>query len=326
MNDTLGMGHAFQVNDVRLGTVLTILEDWEAKIELGYANGKVSFKDVYLNYRLGEHAFRLGYQYEPSGYARVGTANYRFMQNATSDNALGDSRKLGISYSYNHTWLNVMAGVYSGGDIQTSGQLDQGYSLAAKVTGRPLMEDKKLVHLAIAPRFSNGKDVVKLAGGVPTTLLNKGDNAFLEASVDQVINQWKLDAECILLCNKWYFQGQYFLSHLNRNAADNFNGKGGYVQAGYLILGDKHNYKAETGMMGNPAPKSLEVLLRYDNVNLNDAGIRGGRLSDITVGMNYFINKYIAAKINYTRMMVGDSSPMGGKDFDLLQARVQLSF
>ena len=68
------------------------------------------------------------------------------------------------------------------------------------------------------------------------------------------------------------------------------------------------------------------LLVRYDYVDLNDAGIVGGQQSDITVGLNYFFNKYIAAKINYTRMMVEDSSPMGKNNFDVLQARIQLSF
>ncbi len=127
MNDTLGFGHAFHVNDIRLGSVVTIGKGWDAKIELGYGNGKVSLKDVYLGYALGEHRFRLGYQYEPFGNARVGTANYRFMQNATADNVFGDSRKLGISYSYDHEWMNIMAGVFSGGDMQGNVKMDQGY-------------------------------------------------------------------------------------------------------------------------------------------------------------------------------------------------------
>lgn len=326
MNDTLGWGNAFQVNDVRLGTVVKIFDNWEAKIELGYADKKISMKDIYVNYKLNSHSFRLGYAYEPWGNARVGTAAFRFMQNATADNALGQGRQLGISYSYNYKWMNVMAGVFSGGDIQTSGQMDQGYSVAAKFIGRPLMKEGRVLHLAIAPRFADDKEVVDFTGGVPTNLVAKKDNGFVDASVDRVINSWKLDAECIFIYDKWYFQGQFLVSHLNRHGVDNFNGKGGYAQAGYLILGEKHNYNESTGMIGNPAPKSLELLLRYDNVNLNDAGIRGGRLSDITVGMNYFINKYIAAKLNYTRMMVGDSSPKGGGDFDLLQARLQVSF
>ena len=325
-NDTIDRGTSFQVNDVRLGTVVRFMDDWEAKIELGYGDSKISLKDIYLNYTYKESSFRLGYHYEPFGYARVGTSNFRFMSQPTADKALGNSRKLGLSYTYNHDWFNFMGGVFSDGDIQKSKQLDQGYALAAKVVGRPLMSDRKLIHIGVAPRFSSGKDKVSFDGGVPTDLLDKEDNSFLKADVNQVINQWRLDFELIMLYEKWYVHGQYLMAHLNRFAADNYNAKGSYVQVGYMILGAKHNYNPETGMIVNPAPKSLELLVRYDNVNLNNGGIYGGRLSDISVGMNYFINKYVAAKINYTRMMVGETSPMGGDDFDLIQARIQLSF
>ena len=142
--------------------------------------------------------------------------------------------------------------------------------------------------------------------------MTKDDNSYVEAKVDQVINQWKLDLEMILLYNKWYFQGQYFLAHLNRFQAGNFNGKGWYGQIGYMLLGAKHNYNAATGMIVNPAPKSLEVVCRNNMIDLNDAGIRGGRLTDISLGMNYFINKYVAAKIKYNHMMVGPRPPPGG--------------
>lgn len=318
--------NSFQVNDIRLGTVIHFLKAWEAKIELGYGDTKITLKDIYLNYEYKNSSFRLGYHFEPFGNARVGTSNYRFITDAVSDKALGNSRKLGISYSYNQKWFNCIGGIFSDGDIQKSKSVNQGYSLAAKMVGRPLIKDKKLIHIGVAPRFNSSEKEVSFSAGAPTDLLAKDNNTFLDARVSQVINQWKLDLETILLYNKWYFQGQYFLSCVNRFAAENYKAKGGYAQCGYMVLGAKHNYNPKTGMIINPAPKSLEVLFRYDNVNLNDAGIRGGRLSDISVGVNYFINKYVAAKVNYTRMMIGHSSPHGKEDFDLLQGRVQFSF
>lgn len=326
MNDTSSLGNAFMVNDLRLGTVVKIYDDWEAKIELGYGNGKVSLKDVYLGYSWKGHVFRLGHQYEPFGYARVGSANYRFMSNDVADRVLGNSRKWGLSYSYDRQYWNVMAGVYSDGDIQSSVKFDQGYVLTAKVIGRPLVDDGRLIHIAVAPRFSDSEDEVSFSGGVPTDLLTSSANNWLDATVDRVKNQWKMDLECIMLYDKWYFQGQYYLVHLNRCCVNDFNGQGGYAQAGYLLLGEKHNYNQVTGMMGNPAPGSLELLVRYGNADLNNASICGGRLSEVTVGMNYFVNKYIAGKINYTRMMVGKTSPRGGDNFDLIQARLQFNF
>lgn len=316
---------SFQVNDVRLGALVRFQEHWEAKIELGYGETKIALKDIYIDYSSGNHSLRLGHYFEPFGNARVGTCNYRFMTNAVSDKTLGNKRKLGLSYSYNQKWLNVMAGVFSEGDIEQSDPLNQGYSLATKVVGRPLMEDKKLIHIGIAPRFNSSSKEVSFNAGAPTDLLSKKDNTLAEVRLDRAINQWKLDLELILLYNKWYFQGQYFRTHLNRSAPQNYNAEGGYVQAGYMILGAKHNYNPQTGMIGNPAPQSLEILARYDQVSLNDRNIRGGGLSDISLGMNYFINKFVVARINYIYVMPDRSALTDRKDFNIFQARVQFS-
>lgn len=322
--DSLTTG--FQVNDIRLGASVRWLNHWEGKIELGYEDSKVTFKDIYLGYALEKHLFRLGYFYEPFGNARVGTASFRFMTNATSDKILGNKRKMGFSYTYNREWMNITAGVFSDGNIEKTKSLNQGYILIAKWVGRPVINDKKLIHIGIAPRFCKNESEITLSGGAPTDLLSKKDNALLELQVNQVINQWKLDGEIILLYNKWYMQGEYLLSHLNRFAASNYNAKGGYIQAGYLILGEKYPYNATTGIVGNPAPGSLETLVRFNQVNLNDAGIQGGRLTDISWGMNYFINKFVAAKFNYTHVTTGKTTLGGKENFDLFQARIQLNF
>jgi phosphate-selective porin OprO/OprP len=79
-------------------------------------------------------------------------------------------------------------------------------------------------------------------------------------------------------------------------------------------------------MVLNPAPGSWEILIRYDGINLNDAGIYGGCFSDVSLGTNYFINKFIAVKFNYTRLMPGKTAIGGDDGFNLFQARMQFSF
>lgn len=325
-NDKTDLGNGFQVNDVRLGTQIRFLENWSAKIELGYGDGKVSMKDVFVGYRFGEHDLQLGHFFEPFGNDRIGSTNFKFMTIASADKTLGNKRKLGISYSYNRTCFNFMGGVFSDGDIDKANALDQGYNLAAKLIGRPWQGDKKMLHLAVAPRFSSRGDQVNFTSGVPTNLLSKENNNFIEARLDQAINQWKMEVEAIFLYNKWYAEGHYLLAHVNRAGLPNYNAEGWYVQGGYMIIGEKQNYDARSGMIKNPAPKSLEVLCRYNRTNLNDGEIVGGKMSDVTVGANYFINKYIVAKINYVRVMVDDSALAGADDFNLMQARLQFSF
>lgn len=325
-NDNGGLGNGFQVNDLRLGTQILFLQDWNVKMELGYGDEKISLKDVYINYKTGEHNIRLGYYHEPFGVDRIGSTNFKFIETSSADKTFGSSRKLGVSYIYNQTYFNFMGGVFSDGNINKANQLNQGYTLSAKFIGRPVIGEGRLLHLAIAPRFSNNSKEIRFNGGVPTSLLSGEDNRFVSATIDRVINQWKMEAELIAIYRKWYVEGHYLMAHVNRAGVENYNGQGGYVQGGYMILGEKQNYNPATGMVANPVPKSLEILCRYNRTNLNDAGIMGGRLSDVSVAMNYFINKYIAARINYVHVMTADNAPAGADDFDLVQARLQFAF
>lgn len=325
-NDNAGLGNGFQINDLRLGTQILFLQDWNVKIELGYGDEKISLKDVYINYKAGEHNIRLGYYHEPFGVDRIGSTNFKFIETSSADKTFGSSRKLGVSYIYNQTYFNFMGGVFSDGNINKANQLNQGYTLSGKFIGRPVAGDGRLLHLAVAPRFSSNSEEIRFNGGVPTSLLSGEDNRFVSATIDRVINQWKMEAELIAIYRKWYVEGHYLIAHVNRSGVENYNGQGGYVQGGYMILGEKQNYNPVTGMVANAAPKSLEILCRYNRTNLNDAGIMGGRLSDVSVAMNYFINKYIAARINYVHVMTSDNAPAGADDFDLVQARLQFAF
>lgn len=325
-NDNAGLGNGFQINDLRLGTQILFLQDWNVKIELGYGDEKISLKDVYINYKAGEHNIRLGYYHEPFGVDRIGSTNFKFIETSSADKTFGSSRKLGVSYIYNQTYFNFMGGVFSDGNINKANQLNQGYTLSGKFIGRPVAGDGRLLHLAVAPRFSSNSEEIRFNGGAPTSLLSGEDNRFVSATIDRVINQWKMEAELIAIYRKWYVEGHYLIAHVNRAGVENYNGQGGYVQGGYMILGEKQNYNPVTGMVANAAPKSLEILCRYNRTNLNDAGIMGGRLSDVSVAMNYFINKYIAARINYVHVMTSDNAPAGADDFDLVQARLQFAF
>ena len=325
-NDKTDLGNGVQINDLRLGTQIRFLQDWNMKLELGYGDEKVSFKDVYLNYQIGEHNIRLGYYHEPFGVDRSGSVSFKFIETSSADKTFGSGRKLGVSYFYDETYFNFMGGVFSDGNINKGNQLNQGYTVSAKFIGRPWVGDGKLLHLAVAPRFGKHKDGVHFSGGVPTTLLSGADNRFVFADVTDAINQWKLELEMIAMYRKWYMEGHYLMAHVNRVGTENYTGQGGYVQAGYLILGEQQNYNSATGMTANPAPKSLEVLCRYNHTNLNDAGINGGRLSDVSVAVNYFVNKYVAARLNYVHVMTGHSAPAGADDFDLIQARLQFAF
>lgn len=75
--------------------------------------------------------------------------------------------------------------------------------------------------------------------------------------------------------------------------------------------------------------KSLEVCSRFNYLTLNDedASIWGGEQKDISIGLNYYINKYIGIKLNYSYLMPGASiKEISRKNFSVFQGRFQFIF
>jgi phosphate-selective porin OprO/OprP len=64
-----------------------------------------------------------------------------------------------------------------------------------------------------------------------------------------------------------------------------------------------------------------EVALRYSHLDLNDDNIRGRELSDITVGLNWYLNSYLRLMFNYIR---ADLDGFG--ETNIFQGRLHLHF
>lgn len=82
-------------------------------------------------------------------------------------------------------------------------------------------------------------------------------------------------------------------------------------------------------MSRRPKGKSLELCSRFNYLTLNDgkAAIWGGEQKDISVGLNYYINKYIGVKLNYSYMMPGANiKEISNQNFSVVQGRFQFIF
>lgn len=96
---------------------------------------------------------------------------------------------------------------------------------------------------------------------------------------------------------------------------------GYYVQASYFLTGEHRAYDRRLGRFARVIPRTSawtvdptsntqkpsvcwgsgawEVAARYSQVSLNDAGISGGRLSDVTLGVNWYLNPNFRIQWNY---------------------------
>ena len=96
-------------------------------------------------------------------------------------------------------------------------------------------------------------------------------------------------------------------------------------------LSSRHRSSHVDRGMASPAPRSLEVVLgcNYTNPSVASAGIYVGITNDATRTFNYYINKYMIARLRYSYTNVRDrrvGDLTAKRHVNLIEARLQIIF
>jgi phosphate-selective porin OprO/OprP len=119
----------------------------------------------------------------------------------------------------------------------------------------------------------------------------------------------------------WTFQSEYLANFLHNASfgaatADTLFYQGAYAQLFYFLTGESDNYSLERGAFDRVKPfanafwvntdggscfnrGAWQVGARYNWLDLNDQGINGGQLHDLTAGLNWFLNPNSKLQFNY---------------------------
>lgn len=319
------------------------------------------FRDVYLQYSgipyWGSHAFdlRIGHFKEPFGLDELtSVTDLLFIENPlldvfmpsrnigaqASDALLGDPKKERL------TWA---LGLFKEtGDIPSSAgsDEDQGWQVTGRVTGLPYYacDGARLIHLGAAYSHRNPDGALLRYGVKPESNLSlyryvnpdalpKGFR-LQDARAEQV-DLYGLELAGIL--GPFTFQSEYVRSGIQTCFGGDLSFDGYYLQAAYLLTGERHLYRHDTGCLDSPEPANpfrlrgedrgwgaWEAAVRYGTVDMTDGPIRGGEHRSLTLGINWYLNNNIRVSANCIRNEV-DHDLYDGR-FDVFQTRFQLEF
>jgi phosphate-selective porin OprO/OprP len=109
---------------------------------------------------------------------------------------------------------------------------------------------------------------------------------------------------------------------------------GVYGQAAYVLTGEQRPYDARAGVFGNPVPAhpfsfrtfrgtgAWEAAARLSHLDLNESYIQGGRETNATLGVNWYLNENVRMALNYVHGEIGRDTYEGA--MDAVQWRMQL--
>jgi phosphate-selective porin OprO and OprP len=203
---------------------------------------------------------------------------------------------------------------------------DGEYDVTGRVTGLPIYENEgeTLVHLGFGAShrdLDNDFDRIRAR-----TLLRNGP-AILHNIVGEVqtlgSSRTQVNPELVAVLGPWTFQSEYqrvwvadATTPITGNGPRTNHGtvqyQAAYAELLYFLTGEHRYYSKKQGVFGRVTPNenctgfgdstdceshsglgAWQVGARYSWLDLDNNGVRGGTIHDVTVGLNWFLNPYV---------------------------------
>jgi phosphate-selective porin OprO/OprP len=293
---------------------------------LGYdASGDGKFLDTFAKYKLGgngNHFIQAGQFKQPNSLEELSsTKNNDFVSKAMATNTFAVARRLGVGYAYGDGNWGVTASMF-GRELTRNRAHGSGYG--ARGFWAPVNDKGNVLHLGLSyVDYDTDADTLRYRVRPDADMSNRLIDTGNLLDTDRI---GTLGAEGMWIHGPVKLQAEYMSSRVSRYGAGSgdFTGTSGYVSGVWNVTGETWGYKAgtpSTSLPDNPAAGMWQLGLRYDTMDLDDAGVLGGKMDTITAGVNWYWRSNFKFMLNYVKA----GSERGGVSDDpgILEARAQ---
>jgi phosphate-selective porin OprO and OprP len=305
---------------------------WEYRVAMDFAlSGRPSFIDVFIALNdvpvLGR--VRVGHFFEPFGLEQYSQNRFiTFLERSLPSEVLAPPRNLGIMA--NNNWAGER-GTWALGLFRTDSDVfgdDSGDNFQSAVTGRVSFlpyysaetEGRDLLHVgaSYSARAAKNDQVrfrarpeIRIGSGEPN-VPSFVDTGTIDANFYQLLN-----LETLWVRGPFSVQSEYQLmpvSTLDRGAV---YFQSWYALASVFLTGENRAYRTKTGVLERIVPYrdfirrdgcgfalgpgAWELAARVSHLDLTNGGIGGGRLTDVTLGVNWYLSPYVRMSANYIK-------------------------
>ncbi len=330
------------IPEVRLGAKLKY-EKWEASIDVSYAYSKIGLRNMWIQYNIDRrNAVRIGNFIHQYGLQSTSSSMKCTMEQPLASSLYTPGLQLGAMFThYDPRWY-----VAASAHVESSALKEvmnaplfnqQGYALLTRTVWRHAPAgSSSFLHIGLSGGFAtpqrrveDGEDIhdgFTMSANFPTKVAQV---KAIGTTVDHSMNLFKFTPEIVAAGGRIAFEGQYFFQQINRrDGLRAYRTQSGYATLRTLLTRSSYAYVSSTAQIARPAPGSLELVADYNYSSLTDrrADIAGGRANSMSLTLNYYINPYITARMNFfhTHTWGMDSAP--GMTLSGIQARLMVLF
>ena len=264
-----------------------------------------------------------------------------------------------------------IVGVANAASLASAPSFNQSFGGIARVAVLPLVGDDTLIHLGahgsrVFKVADTGGPDVALAGRYPVNFQERAElrvdgTRLIATGAINAAHVNTIGAEAIAQKQQFMVQGEYEQITVERlaSALSNPHFSGWYVEGSWVLTGERRKYNTGTFAVDAPTVDhpfdarhgtygAFELAARYSVTNLNynagsfgtatpADGIRGGKQSIVTAGLNWYLNPIVRFMFDYQHVQIDHLSPNAatfltpvgadiGQRYDVISLRSQLAF
>jgi phosphate-selective porin OprO/OprP len=334
-----GLGFANEARRVRLGVSGSMPGGFGYKLEADFAGNSVDLTDAFLTYENRGLTVTAGQHNNFQSLEELSSSNdTSFIERAAFTDAFGFERKVGISAQYGVSDLLFQAGVFTGniGDLNNDENNSVGFDVRA--VAMPKFGDVQ-THFGASYHYSNLGDAVSSARYRQRPAVHFTDTRFIDTgNIGDAESESSYGLEAALISGRFHAAAETHWLKLGRagNLADP-TFFGGSVEAGFFLTDDTRGYKEgvfKGVKVSNPIGKggmgALQVNVRYDRLDLTDAGFVGGTQDAYQASLIWTPIDYVRFLLSYSKLDYSNAAILaagsGDYNVDAFAGRFQISF
>ena len=332
----LGIGTEFR--RAYIGFDGTIPGGFGYRVEADLANSGVDLTDVYVTYKASPKVTITAGQHKPFQSMEDMTSDLftSFMERAAFNSAFGFERRVGLSATYTGKQVLVQGGVFADDAKSLNTDSNNSYSVDGRVVFMPKLGDAQL-HLGASAHYRDFNDWPNIAAYNARPFTHTTDLRLVSTPNIPATGETHFGLEAAWVSGRFHATAESAWMTAHRPGLVNPTFNGGYAEVGYLLTNDVSAYK--NGAYDRIRPKTplgkggigaVQLNARYDWLDLNDAGVIGGRQQVAGVSLVWIPTDYTRFVVNYGHLWLNDAAVAAGNsrsyNADTLGLRAQFDF
>jgi len=308
----------------QLGIWKTFSKNWAFKLTALYNTGTWQVNDNYVLYSGWKTAvLQLGVFSPPVSLEYLNNfAGLTFMERNLAVYALSEKHMGGLSVLKRTGTSIFQGGVFfftpKEDDTASSGQ-----ALVMRYVHSPIEIDGRTgIHLggSFSYRINARDDQTEFKTRPEVYFTN---DKFVDAGTISGTNHiLRAGLEATRTVGRFSWQTEVLSAHIQREGYSDIGFRGAYAQASWFLTNDSRNYTAGSGIYATVEPRepvfkggkgALELAARVSWVDLTDQDITGGEESNVSLGLNWYLNEQIRVMTNLIKVLNVDRP---GNEYD----------